>query len=84
MKYAHSMRTTHVLGILYTALYATTWYTMATFDFMIPGDMVECKVACVGMYMLGRCLKEVDRYRRLVGLLFPRGSRSGGARRLVL
>lgn len=54
------MRTTHVLGILYTALYATTWYTMATFDFMIPGDMVECKVACVGMYMLGRCLKEVD------------------------
>lgn len=47
------MRTTHVLGILYTALYATTWYTMATFDFMIPGDMVECKVACVGMYMLG-------------------------------
>lgn len=44
MKYAHSMRTTHVLGILYTALYATTWYTMATFDFMIPGDMVECKV----------------------------------------
>lgn len=70
MKYAHSMRTTHVLGILYTALYATTWYTMATFDFMIPGDMVECKVACVGMYMLGRCLKEVDRCRRFQWLVY--------------